>query len=198
MYRKCFTLQELLWTNPSRWGGLQPANPSAARTGLIAAPARWYNTHMHFAMDFPQGLEDVLKLLISYVLAFPVGWYREREAHSVGVRTFPVVAVASCGYVLLGGQPDHMSLDAQSRIIQGVVAGIGFIGGGAILKSEGGVHGVAAAASIWNIGVVGASGAQNRYLLAAMPPPLNLFTPRDLLPGKAKRDADIAPTQPIS
>ena len=61
----------------------------------------------------------------------------------------------------------HGDLDAQSRIIQGVVAGIGFIGGGAILKSEGGVHGVAAAASIWNIGVVGASVAQNRYLLAA-------------------------------
>ena len=129
-------------------------------------------------MDFPQGLEDVLKLLISYILALPVGWYREREAHSVGVRTFPVVAVASCGYVLLGGQSGHMSLDAQSRIIQGVVAGIGFIGGGAILKSEGGVHGVAAAASIWNIGVVGASVAQNRYLLAAMLALLNLFTLR--------------------
>jgi putative Mg2+ transporter-C (MgtC) family protein len=106
----------------------------------------------------------------------------------VGVRTFPVVAVASCGYVLLGGQGGHMSLDAQSRIIQGVVAGIGFIGGGAILKSEGGVHGVAAAASIWNIGVVGASVAQNRYLLAATLAILNLFTLRLLLPVKAKLD----------
>src|SRR5260370_20340139 len=198
MYRKCFTLQELLWTNPSRWGGLQPANPSAARTGLIAAPARWYNTHMHFAMDFPQGLEDVLKLLISYVVALPVGWYREREAHSVGVRTFPVVAVASCGYVLLGGQPGHMSLDAQSRIIQGVVAGIGFIGGGAILKSEGGVHGVAAAASIWNIGVVGASVAQNPYLLAAMLAVLNPFPLRYLPPLKPKRNRDPAAARPKS
>src|SRR5258708_10263383 len=87
---------------------------------------------MHFAMDFPQGLEDVLKLLISYVLALPVGWYREREAHSVGVRTFPVVAVASCGYVLLGGQSGHMSPAAPSRIIQGGLAGIGFIRCGAL------------------------------------------------------------------
>jgi putative Mg2+ transporter-C (MgtC) family protein len=40
-------------------------------------------------------MEDVVKLITAYVLALPVGWYREREAHSVGVRTFPVVAVAS-------------------------------------------------------------------------------------------------------
>ena len=131
----------------------------------------------------PQGLEDVIKLFIAYVLALPVGWYREQEAHSVGVRTFPVVAMASCGYVLLGVQSRiHTSLDAQSRIIQGLVAGIGFIGGGAILKREGGVHGVAAAASIWNTGVVGAAVAQDRYLLAATLAALNLFTLRVLLP----------------
>src|SRR5260370_38284546 len=115
MYRKCFSLQALSRTRPN----------------LPAALARWYNPHMPFAIDFPQGLEDVLKLLISYVLALPVGWYREREAHSVGVRTFPVVAVASCGYVLLGGQSDHMSLDAQSRIIPGVILGSGLIVGAA-------------------------------------------------------------------
>ena len=150
---------------------------------------------MHFAIDWPQGLEDVIKLLVAYFLALPVGWYREREAHSVGVRTFPVVAVASCGYVLLGTQSAHMSLEAQSRIIQGVVAGIGFIGGGAILKSESGVHGVAAAASIWNIGVVGASVAQDRYLLAAVLAALNLFTLRLLLPLKNKLD-ETAPAKP--
>jgi putative Mg2+ transporter-C (MgtC) family protein len=159
---------------------------------LPAASSRWYNPHMHFAIDWPQGLEDVIKLFIAYFLALPVGWYREREAHSVGVRTFPVVAMASCGYVLLGSQSAHMSIEAQSRIIQGVVAGIGFIGGGAILKSESGVHGVAAAASIWNIGVVGASVAQNRYLLAATLAALNLFALRVLLPLKARLDGESA------
>src|SRR5664279_5122602 len=147
---------------------------------------------MHLAMDWPQGWDDVVKLLIAYFLALPVGWYREREAHTVGVRTFPVVAVASCGYVLLGTQSAHMSIDAQSRIIQGVVAGIGFIGGGAILKSDSGVHGVAAAASIWNIGVVGASVAQNRYLMAAMLAALNLFALRVLLQVKTRLDEPAA------
>jgi putative Mg2+ transporter-C (MgtC) family protein len=143
-------------------------------------------------MDWAQGLDDVLKIFIAYVLALPVGWYREREAHSVGVRTFPVVAMASCGYVLLGTPSDHMSLEAQSRIIQGLVAGIGFIGGGAILKSESRVHGVATAASIWNTGVVGASVAQNRYLLAAMLAALNLFALRVLLQVKNRLDDESA------
>ena len=145
---------------------------------------------MPFAINWPQGLEDVIKLFIAYVLALPVGWYREKEAHSVGVRTFPVVAVAACGYVLLGTPSPHMGPDAQSRIIQGLVAGIGFIGGGAILKSESQVHGTATAASIWNTGVIGAAVAQNRYLLAAMLMGLNLFALRVLLPLKTKLDRD--------
>jgi putative Mg2+ transporter-C (MgtC) family protein len=145
---------------------------------------------MDFTFSWPQGWEDVLKLGIAYVLAIPVGWRSEREAHSVGVRTFPVVAVASCGYVLLGTPSDHMSLDAQSRIIQGLVAGIGFIGGGAILKSENHVHGTATAASIWCTGVVGSAVALNRYLLAFTLAMLNLIALRLLTRFKEKLDRE--------
>ena len=133
--------------------------------------------------------DDIFKLVVAYLLALPVGWYREREAHSIGVRTFPLVAMASCGYVLLGAPPYQHSLEAQSRIIQGLVAGMGFIGGGAILKARGNVHGTATAASIWNTGVVGAAVAQNRYALAATLAALNLFALRVLLPLKQKLDA---------
>lgn len=126
---------------------------------------------------------------MAYVLALPVGWYREREAHSVGVRTFPLVAMASCGYVMLAMPAYHNSIDAQSRVIQGLVAGIGFIGGGAILKAEGNVHGTATAASIWNTGVVGAAVAQDRFFMAAMLAAINLFALRVLLPWKLKLDA---------
>src|SRR5437660_6750229 len=123
---------------------------------------------MDYAFDWHTGLRDILRLVIAYALALPVGWYREKEAHSIGVRTFPVVAMASCGYLLLASPATHFGPDAQSRIIQGMVAGIGFIGGGAILKSEGNVHGTATAASIWNTGVVGAAVALDRYVLAVM------------------------------
>jgi putative Mg2+ transporter-C (MgtC) family protein len=134
---------------------------------------------------------DIGKLLLAYTLAVPVGWYREKEAHSIGVRTFPLVAAASCGFVLVAVPLGQTDLAAQSRVIQGLVAGIGFIGGGAILKSEGEkgyVHGTATAASIWNFGVVGAAVAQNRWLLAIVLAGLNLFALRVLMPIKAKLD----------
>jgi putative Mg2+ transporter-C (MgtC) family protein len=145
-------------------------------------------------MMWVQGLEDVKKLAIAYVLALPVGWYREKEAHSVGLRTIPVVAIASCGYVLLGANWDHITPDAQSRIIQGVAAGIGFVGGGAILKSESHVHGTATAASIWNVAALGAAVAMDRYPLAITMALINLFALRVLLP--IKQSLDGAPENP--
>jgi putative Mg2+ transporter-C (MgtC) family protein len=141
-------------------------------------------------MDWLLDLENVAKIAGAYVLALPVGWHREREAHSVGVRTFPVVAMASCGYVLLGMGFGTHSPDTASRIIQGVVAGIGFIGGGAILKSESHVHGTATAASIWNIGAMGAAVALDHFLLAGMLAFLNLIALRYFLPVKNLIDAN--------
>lgn len=139
-------------------------------------------------MDFPWNAgHDALRVLIAYALVFPVGWYREKEGHSIGVRTFPLVAVASCGYVLLGTGPG-MDSAGQSRIIQGLVAGIGFIGGGAILKDKGNVRGAATAASIWNTGVIGAAVAQDRFVLAALLAVLNLLALRLLAPVKEKLD----------
>jgi putative Mg2+ transporter-C (MgtC) family protein len=103
------------------------------------------------------------KVVLAYLLTLPVGWEREHEAHSVGVRTFPIVAVASCGYLLLAFPLDTA---AQSRVLQGLIAGIGFIGGGAILKEGSTVRGTATAASIWSTGVVGAAVAMGRYEVA--------------------------------
>lgn len=143
---------------------------------------------MDFTINWTEGMDDIAKLAIAYALALPVGWYREKEAHSVGVRTFPVVAMASCGYLLLMSSPPFDPA-ARSRVLQGLVAGIGFIGGGAILKSEGNVHGTATAASIWNTGVVGAAVALDRYFLAIMLAALNLFALRVLLPLKQRLDA---------
>jgi putative Mg2+ transporter-C (MgtC) family protein len=141
-------------------------------------------------MSFPASTEELQnlgKLIYAFVLALPVGFYREKEAHSVGVRTFPLVSMASCGYILLA-TTTH-SLEAPSRVIQGLVAGIGFIGGGAILKAEGNVvHGTATAASIWTFGVVGASVAQGQYVTALVLALMNLLTLRVLLPFKQKLD----------
>lgn len=141
---------------------------------------------MAISVDWQHGsASEILRLALAYFLALPIGWYREKEAHSIGVRTFPLVSMASCGYLMLvaNGSAD------QSRVIQGLVAGIGFIGGGAILRAKGNVHGTATAASIWNTGVVGSAVAQQHYGLAATLAILNLFALRVLLPLKEKLDA---------
>ena len=119
---------------------------------------------------------------LTYVLTAFIGWDREKEAHSAGLRTFPIVGMASCGYLLvLGAQPD---IAAQSRVLQGLITGVGFVGGGAILKEGATVRGTATAASIWNAGVIGASVALGHIEIAVMLAVLNLFTLRALLPVK--------------
>ena len=139
----------------------------------------------------PELLKDVQQIAITYGLTALIGWDREREAHSAGLRTFPIVGMASCGYLLvLGGQPD---VAAQSRVLQGLITGIGFVGGGAILKEGATVRGTATAASIWNAGVIGASVAMGHYGIAVTLALMNLFTLRALLPIKQWIDRKGAP-----
>ena len=106
---------------------------------------------MPFADHFQELTKIIEPLGVTYILTALIGWDREREAHSAGLRTFPIVGMASCGYLLaLGGNPNSAD---QSRVLQGLITGIGFVGGGAILKEGASVRGTATAASIWNAGV---------------------------------------------
>jgi putative Mg2+ transporter-C (MgtC) family protein len=104
--------------------------------------------------------------------------------------------MASCGFVLLGVTLDPADPAARSRIIQGLIAGIGFIGGGAILKANGSVHGTATAASIWNMGVMGAAVAQGRYDIGLLLTALNFLTLRVLAPIKRRIDQNYEPPAP--
>ena len=130
-----------------------------------------------------------LRLAVAYLLAFPTGWWTEREGHAVGIRTFPIVAVASCGYLMImQGPTGPDGLAASSRVLQGLTTGIGFVGGGAILKEGMSVHGTATAASIWNFGAIGAAVAMGRYEVAIVLAAVNLFTMGALVPLKKKLD----------
>lgn len=105
-------------------------------------------------------------LAIAYALALPLGWEREMEARSAGLRTFPLVALASCGFIqatesMMGTHPD-----ATAKVIEGVIAGVGFIGGGAILKHGTSVLGTATAASVWSTGAIGVACALGAFDVA--------------------------------
>ena len=104
---------------------------------------------------FFQVLPHFLALAVAYGLALPIGWDREQEERSAGLRTFPLVALASCGFVqatehLVAGSPE-----ATARIVEGLITGVGFIGGGAIIKHGSSVRGTATAASLWATGAIG-------------------------------------------
>ena len=96
-------------------------------------------------------------LLIAYLLALPIGWNREKAERSAGLRTFPLVAVASCGFVQAAESLTADSPEAMARIIEGLITGMGFIGGGAILHMKNSVKGTATAASLWVTGAIGVS-----------------------------------------
>ncbi len=135
-------------------------------------------------LDWSQILSALAKVLIAYLCALPVALDREKEARSAGLRTFPLVAMASCGYLLVAANVFGSSPDSLSRIIQGLITGIGFVGGGAILKDRGSVQGTATAASIWNTGAIGAAVALGRYEIAIVLSLINFVTLRLLTPIK--------------
>lgn len=136
---------------------------------------------MNFPLiDWWQAGANLLSVGVAYLLALPVAWDRERNARGAGLRTFPLVAVASCGYVLLATSVFGRESEAQARIVQGLMTGIGFIGGGAILKEGLSVRGTATAASVWNTGAIGACVAYGRYEIAIILSLINFLTFRFL------------------
>ena len=136
-------------------------------------------------MTGAQILEDLAHLGVAYALAFPIGWNREHHDRSAGVRTFPIVAIAACGLTLVMRSVPGVTPDSHSRVLQGLITGIGFIGGGAILRDvRGSVTGTATAASIWNIGIVGAATGFGLYHIAVVLAVINWLTLALLKPLK--------------
>ncbi len=131
---------------------------------------------------------DILRLGLAFLLALPIGWNRERAERTAGVRTFPIVALAACGFVMIGTAIPGSTAESYSRILQGLIVGIGFVGGGAILRDKGGVTGTATAASIWNIGIVGAAVGLSQYHIAVILAAINLVTLKFLTPIKHQID----------
>jgi putative Mg2+ transporter-C (MgtC) family protein len=96
------------------------------------------------------------RLLVALVLGGMLGYERERAGKAAGLRTHILVALGSSLFVL-GSLEAGMSLADLSRVTQGIVAGIGFLGAGAILKraDRDEVQGLTTAANIWFTAAVG-------------------------------------------
>lgn len=124
-------------------------------------------------------------LAAAYALAFPIGWDREREERSAGLRTFPLVALAACGFIQMTESWILSSPEAMARVVEGLITGVGFIGGGAIIKHGSTVRGTATAASLWAMGAVGAAVGLGSYDVAVAISLFTLVTLRIVSPLKA-------------
>jgi putative Mg2+ transporter-C (MgtC) family protein len=102
-------------------------------------------------------LEHLIHLLVAFFLALPIGWNRAREERGAGLRTFPLVAMASCGFVQTALSVLGPTATTQANVMQGVITGVGFIGAGAIMRQGEATTGNATAASIWTVGIIGAA-----------------------------------------
>lgn len=116
-------------------------------------------------------LDAAGRFLVAFILGGAVGWNRERLGKPAGLRTHIMVTLGSCCFLILGSEIfSSNSPEAEfdpTRVLQGVVGGIGFLGAGSIIHSRGTVEGVTTAAAVWVSGAIGASCGLGLYVLAA-------------------------------
>lgn len=125
-----------------------------------ADPAQvvWLTLLAQFAdmADAERATSGIVRLMLAALLGGVLGYEREQKGKSAGLRTHILVAVGSALLVLVAQQAD-MDGAGSSRVIQGIVAGIGFIGAGTIFTrtAESRPHGLTTAAGIWLTSAIG-------------------------------------------
>ncbi len=100
-------------------------------------------------------LVSVLRLTIAVIAAALLGWERESQDKPAGLRTHMMVSLGAATFVLVAmemikdlSQQSNLQID-PTRVVAGIVGGVGFLGAGSIIHSRGNVEGITTAASIW-------------------------------------------------
>ncbi len=112
-----------------------------------------------------EALNVLAKLLLSGSLGGIIGLERELSRKPAGLRTNILLAMGTTGFALLSLAVPVKGFD-PSRIAAQIIAGVGFIGAGVIIRTRASVHGVTTAATIWAVTAVGMAVGFSRYYLA--------------------------------
>ena len=117
----------------------------------------------------PEAVRFVIRLLAALLASGIIGWQREATHKAAGLRTHMLVCAGTTLFVLAAVDMS-MQLDAMSRVVQGLVTGIGFLGAGAILKIESTekIKGLTTAAGIWMTAALGVTIGLGQLGLAAI------------------------------
>lgn len=120
-------------------------------------------------------LEVMLRLSLAVLFGIALGLDRELKGHDAGLRTHMLVALGAAVTAIIafelheGLRKVHPETQADPLVvIEGVVAAVGFLGGGAILRGRGSVQGLTTAANIWVCGAVGLACGVGLYTIAAI------------------------------
>lgn len=119
--------------------------------------------------DAGEATRIVVRLAVAAVLGGLLGWEREHAGKAAGIRTHMLVAMGAALFVLVAQQVGISAAD-NSRVIQGIVAGVGFLGAGTILKgdAEHQVKGLTTAAGIWLTAAIGVAAGLGREVTAVL------------------------------
>jgi len=122
-------------------------------------------------------LTVVINLSVAFILGGLIGWLREKEGKTAGLRTHILVCVSGALLMMLSGEMMAFSKIADpGRIAAGVITGIGFIGAGCIVQARGSVKGITTAASIWITTAIGMASGLSLYLSAVVATIITLIT----------------------
>lgn len=119
--------------------------------------------------DIKELTRILLRLTLAVLLGGMIGYEREAAGKPAGLRTHMLVAMGSALFVLVPLQAG-VPLTDMSRVLQGLISGIGFLGAGAIIKlnSEENVRGLTTAASIWTVAAIGVACGLGRETTAVI------------------------------
>ncbi len=110
-----------------------------------------------------------IRLLVAVMLGALLGYDRERQDSAAGLRTHMLVALGAA-LMVIGAQQSGMDSADLSRVLQGIVAGIGFLGAGAIIKlnEKEQIKGLTTAATIWSTAAIGIAAGLGEAITAAV------------------------------
>jgi putative Mg2+ transporter-C (MgtC) family protein len=136
-------------------------------------------------MDWSQLLDILARYGAALGLSALIGLERERKNRPAGLRTMILIGLGSAGFVTMGQAAirgaladSHAAVPGAdiSRVLQGLIGGIGFLGAGAVLQNKKAVRGLTTAAAVWVTAAIGTACGLALYVQAAVLAGFSLFT----------------------
>ena len=137
---------------------------------ISAWQAVWTTVQEELALPSASDLtRTCIRLLVAVLLGALIGYDRERQDSAAGLRTHMLVALGAA-LVVIAAQQSGMDNADLSRVLQGIVAGIGFLGAGAIIKlnEKEQIKGLTTAATIWATAAIGVAAGMGLEITAAL------------------------------